>query len=1317
MFAVAMTFVNIVPLMTHQSDVSASASITVGNVSPTMFCAGSNLSVPYTANSGFTTGNVFTAQLSNATGSFGSPVNIGSVTSTTSGTISTTIPLGTGAGTGYLIRIVSTSPSVTSINTSNTLIIYAVPSATISSQINVTCHGFNNGSAVVAPGGGISPYSYLWMPGVETSAGILGLAPNNYVVTVTDSNGCTATTSATITQPAVLSASIPSGNITNVSCHGLTNGSAFVTVSGGTTPYSYFWYPSSQTVDTATGLAPGSYNVTVTDANGCTAIATSPSITQPSAALSVNIPPPNITNIPCYNGSTGSILANVSGGTPGYSYTWFPSSETTNPAINLMAGTYYVTVTDANGCTAVGGSATLHDLDTTALTATLWDTVIYSVGIAIVLPSGGSHPYTYLWSPTGATTQTIVSSEFGGNSVTVTDSNGCSYTITQPINLPDTEAIGGTCVFFPNLGQIKDTRDTVRMDIKYYTAFSSPGNFFKQDTICYKFVSNPDTIYHTDTLQRIDLSFNKGNTSNPIAINKLDSGGYLNYYLPQCPSGITDVYAYQYVLYPEVYDHVEALFTGNKDGLKYYIIAMPGADTSQIELQYTGADSVTILVDGEQEIYSPLGSIRLSPPEVYQMDSSGVRVNLMWSANYYSPSSGKIRFHLGSYDTNLPLIMEVRMKHITNTVYTTCQQNFCWSTYFGGNGLDDNECVTTDNSGNAYMGGYTTSTGTTFPLQYPIQTQNYNQNCYIAKFNNRGVITPGWPYNVQWCTLYGGSGDDELWSMSALNSTQDLFAVGETTSTDAFLLHSSGGNFNQSSAGGGDAFILELSTIGHCEWFSFIGGSGYDGAEGVIVSQDATNNPYLYVVGVTTSAGGSATGHFPLQNSPNISYTPYNQTQNNGSSNGTSFIMKFDYSNTNNLVWSSLFGGNEETNFFCVTLRDNYVVVGGATTSTNPDVPSSVGVQTAANANSGSGNLQLCKPNTSAYYYTSLNQGNGGSNEDMILLAFDFFDQLNWCTYFGGSGDDYVYHNDIVTNGREIYIMGNTLSTDLPLYPTTTTSYYMQTTNPTTGMIHLIAKFGNLFDQDWTTYYGWPPSSNVECGITLDQNTYTLYVGSDVACTATASTCLSPTSSDFPLCNSLTNSYTSAIGNPVNSDSYIAAFNSSNVMIWSTYMGAVQFDMSCLSYDNQYNFLYFIGNGGQTGGVSFPQVEDAPDNLYWQGANENGPVNAQIGRFNMNGATGIKEIKTNSLKGKLFVYPNPSSDIVNINFEFPKFNTKENVSLKIYNIMGTEVYSKSIDVTTMLQTTINMDFLPDGIYMIEFVTNENVYNQKVIKNQ
>src|ERR1035438_10395374 len=137
---------------------------------------------------------------------------------------------------------------------------------------------------------------------------------------------------------------------TDVSCYGSSDGQATATGTGGTKPYSYHW-SNGQCSNPAINLHAGTYTVTVTDCNSCTSTA-SVCITQPSMMLSAYIL--SQTNILCSGGSNGQATVSATGGTLPYQYLWSTSpQQTTATAINLIAGTYTVTVTDAHGCTAL----------------------------------------------------------------------------------------------------------------------------------------------------------------------------------------------------------------------------------------------------------------------------------------------------------------------------------------------------------------------------------------------------------------------------------------------------------------------------------------------------------------------------------------------------------------------------------------------------------------------------------------------------------------------------------------------------------------------------------------------------------------------------------------------------------------------------------------------------------------------------------------------------------------------------------------------------------------------------------------------------
>ena len=138
-----------------------------------------------------------------------------------------------------------------------------------SSSTGVSCHGGSNGVGTVTPSGGVGPYSYIWVPQGGSAATASGLPAGTYNVIISD--GTTSLTQpVTIVEPSLLGGNVSKTDATSALA---ADGSATVTASGGTAPYTYSWAPSGGTAATATGLTQGAYSVTVTDDNGCVAMA------------------------------------------------------------------------------------------------------------------------------------------------------------------------------------------------------------------------------------------------------------------------------------------------------------------------------------------------------------------------------------------------------------------------------------------------------------------------------------------------------------------------------------------------------------------------------------------------------------------------------------------------------------------------------------------------------------------------------------------------------------------------------------------------------------------------------------------------------------------------------------------------------------------------------------------------------------------------------------------------------------------------------------------------------------------------------------
>ncbi|HTB07629.1 MAG TPA: PKD domain-containing protein [Bacteroidia bacterium] len=317
--------------------------------------------------------------------------------------------------------------------TATTTITQPTAMTTTTSFVGAIC-GMSNGSASITNvTGGTPGYTYLWSTGAVTTT-ISAISAGAYNVTVTDANGCT--TIATVNVP---NSGGPRDSIVstvNILCYNGNNGSITLGVANGTLPYTFAW-SSGQVTQNITGLTAGTYSVTVTDANGCIVTANA-IITQPSQLRDSIV---SIKNEPCFGNSLGNITTGEKGGTLPYSYSW-SSGQVSQNLTNISAGTYTITVTDANGC-VVTADTTITQPTALTITAAGFPASCFGScdGQVAVIPSGGTTPYTYLWTPSGSTNASQPGMCAGTDSVYVTDANGCkvdsAVIVTQPAAIDD----------------------------------------------------------------------------------------------------------------------------------------------------------------------------------------------------------------------------------------------------------------------------------------------------------------------------------------------------------------------------------------------------------------------------------------------------------------------------------------------------------------------------------------------------------------------------------------------------------------------------------------------------------------------------------------------------------------------------------------------------------------------------------------------------------------------------------------------------------------------------------------------------------------
>jgi hypothetical protein len=352
----------------------------------------------------------------------------------------------TGAISGLCAGTYTVSASDANTCTGSTVFTVSTPPAltiVVSNIIDETCYGLCNGSSKSTASGGVVPYTYsISAPGITNPAtgANSSLCGGNYTVTVTDANGCTATSVFTITPATLINVSVT--NITNVTCNGLCNGTSQTTALGGIPPYTYA-ISAPGIANPATGantnLCAGTYTVTVTDASGCTGT-TQFAINQ-APILSVNVV--DISPVSCNGMCDATAQATGTGGTSPYSYAITAPAlinATSGAITGLCNGSYTITVTDANGCSASIVHQILQPAILSWSSATVTNVTCFGAtdGSITTTTTGGTAPINYNLQPTNQNNATGIFTNLiaGVYTVLATDANGCSIstilTITEP---------------------------------------------------------------------------------------------------------------------------------------------------------------------------------------------------------------------------------------------------------------------------------------------------------------------------------------------------------------------------------------------------------------------------------------------------------------------------------------------------------------------------------------------------------------------------------------------------------------------------------------------------------------------------------------------------------------------------------------------------------------------------------------------------------------------------------------------------------------------------------------------------------------------
>ena len=561
--------------------------------------------------------------------------------------------------------------------------------------------------------------------------------------------------------------------------------------------------------------------------------------------------------------------------------------------------------------------------------------------------------------------------------------------------------------------------------------------------------------------------------------------GKANYFHGKDPAKwLRDLPTYARVEQPGVYPGIDLVYYGNQRELESDFVVAPGADLSRIRLAYDGVDSIAVDSSGDLVLQTKLGQIRQPSPVVYQQIDGATR---KVAAAQVVTGQNEVGFKVQGYDASRPLIIDPTLSYGTllggseveegisiaadssgsayvcgltdsftdfpvtlgsvqpvsqNPMTSSAPEDafvaklnstgtaLVYSSYLGGSdGDSEADAIVVDSAGNAYMGGWTTTTN--FPVtSNAFQTTTTDICCadgWVAKLSPAGSA-------LLYATFLYGTNQDYVDAVG-IDSSGNIYASGATESTD---FPATAGAFQTTNHGASNAFVTKLnpnlSGAASLIYSTYLGGSGDD--EGLAIAVDGSGS--AYVTGDTTSS------NFPFG---------YGGYQSPSSGSDAAFLVKVNPAGSALTYSARLSGSGEDTGWGVAVDSQGNAYVTGQTTSSN-------------------------FPVTAGAYQTTTHAGN---NEIFVTKLNSAGSSLVYSTFLGGSGSDIAYGMALDSKGY-VYLAGITDSADFP-----TTAGALSTTLPgtTDGFVSQLNDTGSALL--YSTYLGGSGSDQAD-QIALDPN-------------------------------------------------------------------------------------------------------------------------------------------------------------------------------------------------------------------------------------
>ena len=724
--------------------------------------------------------------------------------------------------------------------------------------------------------------------------------------------------------------------------------------------------------------------------------------------------------------------------------------------------------------------------------------------------------------------------------------------------------------FIENKGQVADDQHRVLTDIQFKAEQPGLNAYFKPDGIIYhlyKSESKTEKEYTTEDWDnykkgnlaaigkkvyffRMDFELIGANTQ-AQAVKKDPLPVQYNYYLPQCPGGITGVQAYTEIMYTDVYPHIDLRYYYQDNTLKYEFIVRPGGDPSMIRFTYKG--STRTFVDGEElAVENIYNNLKESKPYTYNRETH-TEVSNRFMVN----EEGVVSFNIGDYDASSTLVIDPAIT---------------WATYYNNNYSSDFHCNSAIDANGKIYSAFATY-GTTWPTvnagsgQYYDATRDGITDLIILGFNAN--------YSVQWVTYYGGNDGDYLCGTGGdygktigVDQNNYVYVGGYTVyaASPVFPTQSSGapGAFYQDQThvyGGNNPFLLKFDGNGVRQWATiFNHEQANTNSAGMEIKGICVSGTKVYFTGATYKFNSN---DIPLRNLAGAYYQP---TFLGGMD---PFIGRFNDNCV--LEWSTYFNSGS-------------VGVTAYKDGADVSVDASGNLLFAGHFSSGTvGSAYLLNPGGGAYY-----QGTNAGSTDIYIAKFNTSLQPVWATFYGGNDLDRVSQVSSDGSGNILVACRTVNSNTFPTYNPGGGAYY-QGTKPTSGTNTDggIMKFSPAGVRLWASYIGGTTgSSNSVTGVGADASGNVYAVGYT-------------NTTNFTTMNE-TGSYNHAASNGAN-DLFYMKFNGSSVLQWSTYYGGAG-DETCYGVKmatssdacNFKQFNFFTTNNSGT----IPTVNPGSPALY-----------------------------------------------------------------------------------------------------------------------